>query len=192
MKDINYIIRKGRFRITLWDLYFIGIVFFAIIALLFVTIWILDAMFVAKQVKYTLLICSFVILVLVSFLYFKTLLDRISFDYYVNNSSKTIESIILEISEEFSLDLYKKNLNAFYSYYYLPFRYWKLKEKKDVYLIFYDNTIMINIRNSEGTTKFSFLKDRKELEIKKALELKTNQTLIENFDSPKIYKITHK
>jgi len=169
MKDFEFIIRKGRFRIVFWDLFFIGIFLFGIMVFSLVFILYSESIYI----KNIIIILSFVILIFVSLLYYKTLLNRISFHYYVNNTPKTIESIISEISLEYSLKLHKQDANVFHSFYFLPSRFWMFKRKKDVYFILCDNTIMINIRNSDETIVFNIFRDRKAKEIKKALSLKT-------------------
>lgn len=171
MKNIDYIIQKGRFKIILWDFFFISIILFGIMGFSLVII----AHTEENYIKLFTTILTFIVLIMISFLYSRTLINKISFEYYINKSTKTNEKIISEILNEFSLNLYKQSENVFHSFYYLPFRFWKFRIKKDVYFIIYDNTIMLNVRDSDDTIVFNLFRDKKEISIRKSIKVKVNK-----------------
>lgn len=178
MKDTDYIIRKGRKRITIWHLFPIIIHLFSIIGLSFALILITETILI----KYFIIIISFFILIFVCFLHFKALLNRISFYRFINNSSIGLESIIAEFSIEFSLKLYKQDVDIYKMTYDLPFICSFFKIKKEITLITTSsNDLLLNICNSNESVFYAF-KDTKEKQIKKIIEVKTqNKTIFENY-----------
>lgn len=171
MKDVSYVIKKGRFKTTFWDFFFIGIILFAIMSFSLISIIHIEN----SDTKYFLVLFTFIFLIMISFLYARILLKKNSFEFYINYSKNTNESIIEEISQEFCLTLYRQNQNIFHSFYYYSPQFLKFNTKKEIYFIQYNNTIMVNIRNADDTIVFNLFKDNKSIEIKKLLEIKTNK-----------------
>ena len=170
MIDINYILRKGRFKIVFWDLFIFGIIILGVIVFsLVITIY-------SKPLyqREIVILTSFFIVLVLCFLFFKNLIVRVSFDSYINKSTKDNNDIILEIKDEFSLKLFDQNKNTFSFFYYLPTKIWRFKIRKNIHIIFDENLIMINIRNSDNSIVFNLIKDQLALKIKKSLEIKTN------------------
>ncbi len=179
MNDIDYIIRTGRTKINFEYLFPIIINLFSIIGLSFAVIWITEDL----MMKYLIIIFSFVIIILVCFLHFKSLIHRISFYRYVNNSKNSLVDIVSEISVKFSLKLYKENngFTVFKMNYYLPFGFWIFKTKKDITLIAFNNEILLNICNSNKSVLYNF-KDLKAEQINFLLEEKMCQKgTVENY-----------
>lgn len=173
MQDISYIIRKGRFKITFWETYKI---FFLLFGLIMIALMLISSIETTRYRNVTIAI-SIVMILLVGFILLKSLINRLSFDNYLNTSEETSEEIVSEVLNQFSLQLYKKDSYLYYSSYYLQTGFWRLKIKKEIYFVIYENTILLNIRNYDPAIIFNFSDNLSE-KIKRLLDKKVNPVLI--------------
>lgn len=175
MKNIKHIINKGRDKIDFWDLFPIFIHLFSIMGLFFAIIFITESLLI----KYLVICLSYIILTLITYLHLKNLLYRTSYIRYVNHSKRTLESIIAEISIDFSIKVHKKEENIYTMSYFLSSNYNIFKKKKEVTIITIDDTILLNIAL---TNKAELLKVRDDIAIKliEAIDLKTRSNEFKN------------
>lgn len=176
MQNIDNIIYKGRFKISFWDLFFVGLLLFGLITLLFLSILYCNS----NYTQNILIIFSLITTTLISFFFCKVLFKKITFNYFMNYSTKSNHNIILEIASELSLNLYKHTPNVFYLFHYTTSKLWSFTTKKTVCFIVNDSTIMLNIRNADVTIALNFFSDSKQSAIKNSLKFKTDKIDITN------------
>ena len=177
MKNIDYIVKNNRERIDFWHLYPIMIQLFTLIGLFFAIIFITKPMLL----KLFFLGISYIILILITFFHFKNLLHRTTYHKYINNSKQTLESIIAEISIDFSLKIKKTNENIYTTTYFLPSKHYLFRKEKEVTIITIDNIILLNITMSDKSILLNF-KDNQALEIRNAIKKKAeNDEIKGNF-----------
>lgn len=167
MKNIDYIIKNNRERIDFWYLYPIIIHLFTLIGLFFAIIFITKPMFF----KLFFIGISYFLLILAVFFHLKNLLHRTTYNIYINNSKQSTESIIAEISIDFSLKIKKTDENIYTMTYFMPSKYYLFKREKKVTIITINNIILLNIAFSDKSVLLSF-KDNQAIKIINAIERK--------------------
>jgi len=177
MKDFEFIIRNGRYRITFWDLFPIIIILSGIFGLEFVLSIIINSL----SNKLIVLFCSIVLATFFTIYFFHNLLKVKSFKSFHNSSINSIENIIINISTKFNLQLYRQNNHVYKMSYFLPNYYYLtlFKTKKVVTIITVDSSILINIGNFNLIKTTNFFRDKKSSEILSYLEKEIKDNAIE-------------
>jgi hypothetical protein len=179
MYDVDFILKKGRFRITFWILFPLLIQIFGLSVIVFIMLLKTEELFDNHIVA----VVSFLVLVLIWIVQYKNLLKNISFKRYVNQSNNTLEDIIADLSKEFLLVLYTKGNSVFIMNYRGNSLFNIFKIKKQVNLILDGNAILINIRNSNEMDLYSFN------DIQEHLFLESLKRKIQSDSKVKKYKI---
>lgn len=181
MKDINFIIKNSRERIDFWYLYPILIHLFIFSGFFFSIIFIVETLFL----KYLLIFISYVLFTILLFQHFKNLLERISYYRYLNYSKQSLETIIAEISIDFSLKIKKDNENLYTLKYIINSKNFLLRKEKVITIILIDNILLINISISDKATLLNY-NDKQSIDLINAISLK-----LKNDKLKKNYKIVN-
>lgn len=173
--DIDFIIRKGRFKITFYDLHRIVVFYFALLIFIMVIVY---ATSISPLNKILFIIFCSVGIFLITLFLLRGLLTRVSFEHFINNSSKTEnQESITQILNSLSLEIFSKN-GVIYSYYYKRILFFKVKQ--DIYFIPLNNGILLNIRNSQETQMFNFKDEVREKLYAKIAQISSDMNLIFN------------
>ncbi len=142
--DIAYIKRNGRFRISYWDVFSIGIANICIACLLVAFILLTNNL--PNPVKILGYIFSIVNLFALNMFLLKRLLENVSFLSFHNHKT-AIENqrIAQSILEQLELTVFESDNNILFSYYTQSIG--KRKMVKDIYVLPLHGCVMLNIRN---------------------------------------------
>lgn len=142
--DLEFIQRHGRFRITAWDLFPIIMVNICIACLL-VAFILLSATWSAS-IKIILYVTTIASIFIFNILMLKKLLANISFLNFHNNKSllenRQLVKHILQLSE---LHVLESENDVIYSYYSQKVLHGN--KLKDVFVLVFTGSVMLNIRN---------------------------------------------